>query len=100
MRLTLNLHDYIDKYLDIRAVDEVWCPICYEDVMSDGKENNMRHMIDCYKTLRVEIGLRAYKEKYGEFPGELKEFSQNITDSVKDEMMAYYFMYAEQRKQQ
>ena len=100
MRLTLNLHDYIDKYLDIRSVDEIWCPVCYEDVMSDSKENNMRHVIDCYKTLKVETGLRAYKEKHGEFPVELKDFSQRITDNVKDEMMAYYFKYAEQQKQQ
>jgi hypothetical protein len=99
MRLTLNLHDYIDKYLDIRTVDEIWCPICYEDVMSDSKENNMKHMIDCYKHLRVELALRSYKEKNGYFPKDLEDFSKDVTDKVKDEMMSYYFKYAEQQKQ-
>ena len=98
MRLTLNLHDYIDKYLDIKNADEIWCPVCYEEVMSDCRENNMRHMIDCYKTLKVETGLRAYKEKHGDYPTQLRDFSQDITNSVKDEMMAYYFKYAEQQK--
>lgn len=98
MRLTLNLHDYIDKYLDIRDINEIWCPVCYEDVMTDCKENNMRHMIDCYKTLKVEIGLRAYNEKHGDFPLDLEEFCLEITDRVKDEMTAYYFKYAGQQK--
>lgn len=99
MRLTLNLHDYIDKYLDIRSIGEVWCPICYQDIMSDSRENNMRHMIDCYKTLRVETGLREYKRAHGVFPTDLKNFSQSVADSVKEEMMIYYFKYAEQQKQ-
>lgn len=99
MRLTLNLHDYIDKYLDIRTADEIWCPICYDDVMSDSKEVNMKHMIDCYKTLKIETALREYKHTHGEFPMALEEFTDNIVSNVKDEMMAYYFKYAEQQKQ-
>ena len=98
MRLTLNLHDYIDKYLDISNDNEVWCPVCYEDIMSDCKESNMRHLIDCYKTLRVETGLRLYKEDNGIYPEDLATFSAKVNDDVRLEMLSYYVAYANQQK--
>lgn len=98
MRLTLTLHDYIDKYLDIINSGQVWCPICYDDVMSDSREKNMRHMIDCYKVLKVEEGLRQYKRIHDKFPDDLVSFSKDITSDVKNEMMEYYIKFASQEK--
>lgn len=94
MRLTLSLHDYIDKYLDIAEMNQSWCPLCYADEMTEDKMSNMRHLINCYTDLVVEVQLRKYHDKHGAYPTNIKRLSAHCDDIVKQEMLRYHLKYA------
>ncbi len=97
MRLTLTLHDYLDKYMDIVSTGQTWCPICYESAFELNRGNDIRHLIGCYKELKLELNFRNQVSRYGEVKNISKALLKYIDDVVEDEMMVYHLKYSQQQ---
>lgn len=93
MRLTLTLHDYMMKYIEIKRIGESWCPLCYEHVLTDSRTTNMSHMMECYKDLLIEKRLRRYHDQHGEYPVIDEHFAELINKQSRDEMMLFVSKY-------
>ncbi len=93
MRLTLTLHDYLDKYIDIVSADKTWCPICYEQVLQLDRDKDIKHVISCYKEMKIEMNFREQVRLYGEVMDISKVLLRRIDDMVQEEITAYHIKY-------
>lgn len=96
MRLTLTLHDYLDKYLDIVIAEQTWCPICYEQAFQLDRDKDIKHLVACYKELQLEIYFRKQVEMHGEVLDISNTLLRHVDAMVKDEMTLYHLKYFKQ----
>lgn len=93
MRFTLSIEDYLDQYVKNKETGDTHCPICYEQVMSDNKSNNITHLIECYKTQVLELELTKYYEEHGALPSSVGDYVDDIMIDIEHELARYCFKY-------
>jgi hypothetical protein len=73
MKFTLKLTDYLDQYKINKDEDCLNCPVCYNEEITGDIEDDVTHIIGCYKDQEIELRLLDHMNKTGEFP-EIDEF--------------------------
>ena len=89
MQFTLSLSDYIDQYITNLSCNSYHCPICYEQVLEHDRAKDMEHLVECYRTHLLEIQLREYYDKHGEYPEITVDLVLDLVDKVQQEMVQY-----------
>ncbi len=93
MRFTLCIEDYLEQYIHNRDHGIPYCPICYEQVMTDNKSNNMTHLLSCYKTQVLELRLTDYYTNHGELPASVGDYVDDVLIDIEQELLRYCYKF-------
>lgn len=86
VKFTLKLSDYLDQYQQNVDEDLCYCPVCYQQECTGNIEEDVAHIIDCYKNQAIELEILHHMDKTGDIPDIDELFVENINRSVEDEI--------------
>ena len=86
MRFTLKLCDYLEQYAENLRKNNIFCPVCYEKILTHDQAQDVDHILMCYKMQLIELELEKYYNLYGDFPEMSEEFIHGIAHRVESEV--------------
>ena len=87
MKFTLKLDDYLEQYRINKKKNSDHCPVCYEQEMTGNVEDDVTHIIGCYKDQEIELALLDHMNKTGEFPDIDEFFIDSIIQKIELEII-------------
>ena len=89
MRFTLSLSDYFDQYALNRSDKITNCPVCYDTCMTLQIEQDLRHLLMCYKEDLLLRTVTEYHLRYGDTPVVTPQFVDRVAERVAHELARY-----------
>ena len=86
VKFTLKLSDYLDQYQYNMENDIDNCPVCYSCECTGNVEQDITHILDCYKNQAIELEILHHMDKTGDIPDIDELFVENVSRRIDEEI--------------
>ena len=86
VKFTLKLSDYLDQYQHNIQNDVDNCPVCYSAECTGNVEQDVAHILDCYKNQTIELEILHHMDKTGDVPDIDEMFIESISRRIDEEI--------------
>lgn len=86
VKFTLKLSDYLDQYQHNMENESNNCPVCYSEECIGDINQDVAHILSCYKNQAIELELIHHMDKTGEVPDIDELFVETISRRIDDEI--------------